>query len=134
MTGSTFFGEEARLTGRRHATYHAPSWSWASVTGPVVFVTSKAKPMWDILAANTVCSDLNPFGSVSSGRITVEGSTAEVYIEKRTNLNNRIQKEQIHHFAISDAHPTVRKVQEVISPDVGPDGTELEDANSSFYL
>ena len=112
-TGSAFFGEEERLTSRRHAIYHAPSWSWASVTGPVAFATSEAKPMWEILAANTVRSDLNPFGRVSSGRITVKGSTAEVYIEKRTHVNNRNQQEQTRHFAISEAHPTVKKLQEV---------------------
>ena len=133
-TGSPFFEDEARLTSRRHVTYHAPSWSWASITGPVAFATIEARPMWDILAANTVQADPNPFGSISSGRLTVKGSMAQVYIEKRTHLNNHTQKGQIRHFAISESHPTVKKLQEVVRPDVGPDTRELEDADSSFHL
>ena len=133
-TGSPFFGEEAHLTGRRHVTYHAPSWSWASVTGPVAFATAEAKPMWEILAANTVQADLNPFGRTRSGRITVKGSTAEVCVEKRKHLNNKTQKDQVWHFAISEAHPNVKKLQEVVSPDVRPDAPDLEHANASFHL
>ena len=133
-TGSPYFGEEARVTGGRHTTYHAPSWSWASITGPVTFASSKANPLWEILAASTVRSVLNPFGTVTSGRIKVKGSIAEVYIEKRTHLNNNTQKDQVRHFAISEAHPTVKRLQEVVRPDVEPDTTELEDANASFCL
>ncbi|MCJ1450484.1 hypothetical protein MMC28_000815 [Mycoblastus sanguinarius] len=125
--GSTFFGEEERHPGRRHQIYHAPSWSWASVTGPVAFASAKMKPIWEILSADTEPSGPNPLGGVSNGRLKIKGHTARVRIERRTHINSRTEKEQVRHFAVSEAHPTVKKLQEVVSPDVGPDGTELEE-------
>ena len=133
--GSSFFGEKSCLIGRRHTAYYAPSWSWASVTGPVSFTTSQLKYTWEILDAHTVRSQSNPFGSVSRGKLKIRGNAAEVRIERRTHINNRTEKEQTRHFAISDGHPIAKKLQEKVVPDVGSDSDETElDANVPFYL
>lgn len=132
-TGSTFFGEEERHPRARHSVYHAPSWSWASVTGPISFASFKMQPMWEIMSANTTVLGANLLGCVSAGILNVKSSVAEVRIEMRTHINNRNEKEQVRCLAVSEAHPTFRKLQEVIVPDVGRDEAELE-GETSYVL
>ena len=133
-TGSRFFGEEARLTSRRHGTT-----TRLLGHGLLSLDPSNSRPLKRsqcvIFLLPIPCRRILTLSVVSTvGGYTVKGSTAEVYIAKRTHLNNQTQKDNIRHFAISEAHLTVKKLQEIVRPDVRPDTTELEDADSLFHL
>lgn len=97
---------------RRHQDgYYAPTWSWASVISPVIFVglqdqvpmgagsgniwkrpypISKGEKSWEgqkgpsllkVVDVNTVKSGLNPFGPVQDAFLTVHGFVAEARLE-----------------------------------------------------
>lgn len=57
--------------------YRAPSWSWASIDGPVILSPHpyhSAEPPLNILRCDVTLHDRNvPFGRVSSGILTVQG-------------------------------------------------------------
>ena len=57
---------------------NGPSWSWASVDGPIDFVMTKNNPMTVAYESTFIDSDIklntqNPYGEVESGTITLEG-------------------------------------------------------------
>ncbi|KAF4458667.1 heterokaryon incompatibility [Fusarium albosuccineum] len=58
----------------RYATYIAPSWSWASVKGPVYpFSDVITEPLVDILAVETQPRDGDHFGQLKGGTLTMGG-------------------------------------------------------------
>ncbi|KAH6706633.1 heterokaryon incompatibility protein-domain-containing protein [Leptodontidium sp. MPI-SDFR-AT-0119] len=73
-------------TSRRHKEYIAPSWSWASVTGPIryfaplIHTESKYKIEVEILDIDLVLSGPNPFGSLKDGHIIVRGLLAPTHL------------------------------------------------------
>jgi hypothetical protein len=60
---------------------YAPSWSWASVAGPVQFVGdfqgARFQLIWNIVATEFTPRTLNPFGP-GEGSVTIEGYTLPV--------------------------------------------------------
>jgi hypothetical protein len=120
---------------RRHPEYYAPSWSWASVTGPVTYPSGKSQ--LEILGVTEVSckpSSSNPFGPASSGRLALTGIVAPVRIEQKVHRNSHTNQDQIRHFVVNDSHPVAKKLMGVIEPDVGPDGAELDGAIEESYL
>jgi hypothetical protein len=73
-------------TSRRHSTYYAPSWSWASVTGPIryhaplVLNDPNVRIGIEIIEVDTLPAGPNPFGQVRSGHINVRGLLAPVKV------------------------------------------------------
>jgi hypothetical protein len=68
----------------RVKTYRAPTWSWASIDGPII--TPQLFPTDDndqedirILDARVAIDGKNPFGRIRFGQLTVQASTMEVY-------------------------------------------------------
>ena len=111
---------------QRHEKYYAPTWSWASVTGPVTFVGQTATLLWSIVDATCTPAGPNQFGPVTQGAVTVRGPVATVTIQRETFLNKRENTEQVRHLVVSTAHPTLRKLVEKALPDIGPDGVDLD--------
>ncbi|KAH0565967.1 hypothetical protein GP486_000635 [Trichoglossum hirsutum] len=82
--------DRATLVSRRYKNYYAPTWSWASVTGPVEFITLPGRahnfkliPDLVIVEANCVASSANPFGPVKSAYLKISGSL--IPLTGRTN-------------------------------------------------
>jgi hypothetical protein len=73
-------------TSRRHKEYVAPSWSWASVTGPIryfaplIHTEKKYKIEVEVLEIYTALAGPNPFGSLRDGHIVVRGLLAPTHL------------------------------------------------------
>jgi hypothetical protein len=72
--------DRKNMVSRRHQNYYAPSWSWASVTGPVEFLALPGRPYnfklipdLVIIEANCVPAGANPFGPAKSAYLKVSG-------------------------------------------------------------
>jgi hypothetical protein len=67
---------ESRSYEERPQRYQAPSWSWASINGPVIYAaeTSELRPAIEIIDVTVdLASAVAPFGAVTSGSLTVKG-------------------------------------------------------------
>lgn len=74
-----------KYISQRHGEYHAPSWSWASITGPVTYYhreLDKGSRAYDfkIVAAECQLASPNPYGSVRSANLKVSGCLCPVQI------------------------------------------------------
>lgn len=66
-------------TVRRPAEYRAPSWSWASLDGPVRHIPlSYSKLVSKIIKCSTIPAGKDPYGRVSGGRLDIQGPVYEV--------------------------------------------------------
>ncbi|KAK6953153.1 hypothetical protein Daesc_005453 [Daldinia eschscholtzii] len=64
---------------RRPPEYRAPSWSWASLDGPVKYIPLSFKSLVSrILNCQTVPAGKDPYGRVSSGKLDIEGPIYEI--------------------------------------------------------
>lgn len=68
------------VTGRRPPFYFAPTWSWASVEGMLLFIPPQRRQFlrMDITDAKIQLSTLNPLGEVSGGHLVVSGHVKKV--------------------------------------------------------
>ncbi len=69
--------------GRRHADYHAPSWSWASLHGAQIFghIDPECEVTLTIKEAScTPRHSRNPFGAVADGRLEIDCAMAPVTV------------------------------------------------------
>jgi hypothetical protein len=97
--------------------YRAPSFSWASLDGPVAFVRWFHLPSAiNIEEIECVPKGPDPAGQVSSGYLTVEGMFAPV-------LTGTVRRGEQEHFAIRKLDPTpprpitrFRTISEMLSP------------------
>ncbi|SCV26329.1 related to flavin-containing monooxygenase [Fusarium fujikuroi] len=69
----------------RHEAYYAPTWSWASVVGPVL--TSDLchicpLPQTTVVDVHHMLATPNPYGSVSSATLTITGILLDVSVSK----------------------------------------------------
>ncbi|KAE8448309.1 hypothetical protein EG329_009553 [Mollisiaceae sp. DMI_Dod_QoI] len=71
----------------RHATYNAPSWSWASVTGPIRYFLPLTRPALDhynisveVLQVEVELSGPTPFGKIKGGYVVLRGLVAPVAV------------------------------------------------------
>lgn len=66
-------------TVRRPAEYRAPSWSWASLDGPVKHIPlSYSKLVSSIIRCTTIPAGKDPYGRVSGGKLDIEGPIYQV--------------------------------------------------------
>ena len=74
----------------RASMFPAPTWSWASVIGQIVFpdkqeqVHSEYLPGITILKASTTLAGLDPFGNVTGGYLKVSGKLSRTLAAKHT--------------------------------------------------
>ena len=74
----------------RASTFPAPTWSWASIVGQIVFpdkseqVHSEYLPGITILKASTTLAGLDPFGHVTGGYLKVSGKSSRTLAAKHT--------------------------------------------------
>jgi len=89
--------------------YRAPSWSWASIDGPVDLCPHpylSAKPGLTILRCDvTLCDDTVPFGGVSSGVLVVQGLLKSALMRDRTLFD--IEKKQALAHVLPDTPPSL---------------------------
>lgn len=128
---------------KRHPTYYAPSWSWASVTGAVKFAdlsedwgsNDKIASIKQIVSKPATA---NPFGPVSEATLIMEAWVVEidiVIVHSTTgpldDKNSRVSKFVVRPKGVSE-QPSL---SETIQPDVlPPSNNELNDSNHSKFL
>ncbi|KAH7417958.1 heterokaryon incompatibility protein-domain-containing protein [Cadophora sp. MPI-SDFR-AT-0126] len=73
----------------RHETYCAPTWSWASLQGGIVFCSfgtdSRQYPatqIWKVMDGSCKPSGENPLGPVSMGTVRVQSKVVEVFVDE----------------------------------------------------
>ncbi|RSL58395.1 hypothetical protein CEP54_007793 [Fusarium duplospermum] len=67
----------------RHKTYYAPTWSWASVVGPVMAVWNPGTaelPQTEVVDVQYTLATPNPYGRLSSASLTIKGLLLDVSI------------------------------------------------------
>ncbi|QDS73996.1 hypothetical protein FKW77_008671 [Venturia effusa] len=81
---------ESGRSCRPEGAYRAPSWSWASIDGPVMFPQDAEQCLMVSLCSveTTPLNAANPWGAVSSGTLTLRGLLLQVTSETQ-NSNQR---------------------------------------------
>jgi hypothetical protein len=118
------------LVSRRHQKYYAPSWSWASVTGPIEYIALPGRdysfeliPDLTILEASCIQVGANPYGPVQSGYLKVSGLLAFI------DLQVKLEKP---HEDLEERRPIRRGFDcDVL---VNGEATELLDGDSLWIL
>jgi hypothetical protein len=74
----------SRPFSKRHASYQAPSWSWASITGPITYhhhdVDEKGCTEFIVEDVKWAAATLNPYGAVSQAQMKAKGRIIPVRI------------------------------------------------------
>jgi hypothetical protein len=93
----------------RQQSYCAPSWSWASMDGPVTFVENAhaMESLVEILNSNVTLLDTGNFGAVSDGHIQLRGRLAHVEF---TESDDALDLNEAKSTGMS--HPVVLKSQD----------------------
>lgn len=100
-----------RYYTKRPKKWRAPSWSWASVEGPILFfkpdltanaVTDVKSLTWwiDITSAQCTPSSLDPMGTVAKGHLVIKGSGRPAYLKHREACEGHVTR----HFSVG--HPS----------------------------
>ena len=101
-----------RYSTQKLQTWRAPSWSWASLEGPIRFCRTlqiaKAEhdvenvTYWvEIVSATCTPSSLDPLGTVASGRLALRGRSRESFLQHRENCTGR----ETRQFSITHSSP-----------------------------
>jgi len=79
-------GSVPRLSGGcRHAEYQAPSWSWASLHGAVIYANIDPESEVTLAIAAASCTprhNANPFGAVANARLEIDCVTAPMVVSE----------------------------------------------------
>ena len=90
----TYIGGTTDLS-RRHDTYYAPSWSWASIVGPVSCFsepeTIQDEIVMEICDARCTLASLDPYGPAVDGAITARGFLAPVWAAEPSSMSSSIK-------------------------------------------
>lgn len=80
-------GLETPHPSSRHSTFYAPSWSWASVTGPVRYdwFYTGHQPLVELLEITCIPATENQYGPAKSAVAVLRGRIAPVRLEARHN-------------------------------------------------
>ncbi len=71
---------------RRHPSYYAPTWSWASITGSISFLhRDNAQLQIRLKDVGTEAATTNPFGPVKRGHVSLCGFLIPVALEAGTS-------------------------------------------------
>jgi hypothetical protein len=71
----------------RHAGYHAPTWSWASVTGAAQYIRDAGEVRVRVVDVQTRPATANRFGPVSSGNLVLSGVLVPVELDRQGPYN-----------------------------------------------
>ena len=131
--------DEERSVSRRHQTYHAPSWSWASVMGPVnMYTTEISQPMVPRLQyLHCVPATSNPYGPAREAWVKIVGPVAEIRLHIPGNTwMDTIRQTQRLHFRAYSASVLVdgSYVSGFVEPDVKGEGYEIDVDEPHFLL
>lgn len=89
--------------------YYAPSWSWASLTGPVHFPPrhqdqytyhrsggDEIQPVWKVLSVSAAPSTVNPYGPVKPGAsVTIQGQVRHLIRDSERKVWRPVMTEQL---------------------------------------
>jgi hypothetical protein len=101
-------GNEAqRYSTKKPKKWLAPSWSWASIEGPILFskdyniakaqVGAENVTSWiDIISADCPASSLDPMGTVAEGQLTIKGSGRPARLKHGENCEG----DNTRHFTV----------------------------------
>jgi len=81
----------SKRESRRHESYYAPSWSWASITGPVDFFRSQRQLeqyQLTVLEAKTEPTTINRFGPVQNGHLRLLTFLVPVQLRQKATTSN----------------------------------------------
>ena len=131
--------DEVRYVSRRHETYYAPSWSWASITGPVYLYTTEIlrSTVPKLRELHCVPATGNPYGPAREAWVKIVGPVAEIRLRApRNTWMDTIRKTQRLHFA---AHSTSvladgSCISGFVEPDVKGEGYEIDIDEPHFLL
>lgn len=91
--GLLWYVGRSRIEPRRSLQYRAPSWSWASLDGPVQYFAEHYQFVFhqdiEILEAKCTSSPLDPTGRVKAGHILLRGSLVPVKLEVEDRRDGR---------------------------------------------
>jgi hypothetical protein len=105
-------------TSRRHPTYYAPSWFWASRIGK--FDSLRTGAVFDILEVTCIPATANAYGRASAGHIKIRGQLCEV---------KQLRSEYLRTTVIG----TSGHILSYLWPDVTSDDHELNDPTSAYF-
>jgi hypothetical protein len=77
-----------RSVADRPSQYIAPSWNWASVKTGVTFDDNQWVSDVEILDADCTSTELNHFGSVSAGHLTIRGKTIQATVKRNEEVDH----------------------------------------------
>jgi hypothetical protein len=102
-------GSEAqRYYTKKPVKWRAPSWSWASIEGPILFsktyheanaeAGAESATGWvDIISAECIPSSLDPMGSVAKGQLVIKGGGRPALLNHREVCSGRYTR----HFSVT---------------------------------
>jgi hypothetical protein len=103
------FGSEAqRYYTKRPRKWRAPSWSWASVEGPILFIQpwhaaitekdTRVVSFWiEVIFAECAPSSLDPMGTVATGSLVIKGSGQLARLKHRESCTGHVTR----HFSVT---------------------------------
>lgn len=93
-----------QVESRRHASYQAPSWSWASITGPVLYhhqaVDDLDKGTFMVHTVEWQQATINPYGPVSSAHIFASFPYCPVHL-----IKSKMTADELYLLLLSDEVP-----------------------------
>lgn len=103
------------------AAYQAPSFSWASINGPVIFTVSDYDWIFDatVLDTSAIIIGQNPFGRILEGSLTLRGRMLKAEVVVATD--NRFFK-----YSLKNGDETY-----TMHADVGLENFEIKDTNGT---
>jgi Heterokaryon incompatibility protein (HET) len=122
---------DKEIVYRRPKSWRAPSWSWASVEGPVTISRLlRFNDCIEIVEASTVPGTPDPYGQVKSGRLVVKGRvvhglTIEVYEARIGDVYGGFTQGKKYTVRHGD------RLRSFISDDSGTDGSSGLDHNNA---
>lgn len=104
--------ESQRYYTKKPRTWRAPSWSWASVEGPILFseahhitnpeADAENVTFWiDVISAECTPSSLDPMGKVAEGRLIIKGGCRPAILKHRESCEGH----DTRHFSVSHSGP-----------------------------
>jgi hypothetical protein len=130
-----------KRTSRRHEHYYAPTWSWASITGPIKCGWQPFDDIMDfeVLAAGCVPAGKNPYGSVRSGSIEGIGVMAPIRLGKPVPTDSAETSETGERYVVlsstvSDEGLNKYQLNAVFNPDIQGDASEIVESEQYFLF
>jgi hypothetical protein len=143
-------GKDAqRYSTKRPRKWRAPSWSWASVEGPICFSrfcptadmetsTESVIPWIEIVSAGCSASSLDPLGMVGKGQLVIKGRGRPAYLRHREkDAGHESRHFTVKHTGISSVYVrsnfTVDRQEAYVDYDLIGQGLMESNSDMSIY-